>query len=56
MIIGVTRADLKHCGKMPDAKEELNRSVREGGIEFTLKIFDERYLDAQEFNIRLNLF
>ena len=31
--IGVTRADLKHCGKMPDAKEELNISVREGRIE-----------------------
>ena len=31
--IGVTRADLKHCGKIPDAKEELNRSVREGVIE-----------------------
>ena len=31
--IGVTRADLKHCGKMPDAREELNRSVREGIIE-----------------------
>ena len=26
--IDVTRADLKHCGKMPDAREELNRSVR----------------------------
>ena len=33
MRIGVTRADLKHCGKMPDAREELNRSVREGRIE-----------------------
>ena len=32
--IGVTRADLKHCGKMPDAREELNRSVREGRIEW----------------------
>ena len=31
--IGVTRADLKHCGKIPDAREELNRSVREGRIE-----------------------
>ena len=31
--IGVTRADLKHSGKMPDAREELNRSVREGRIE-----------------------
>ena len=28
----MTRADLKHCGKMPDAREELNRSVREGRI------------------------
>ena len=33
MIIGVTRADLKHCGKIPDAREELHRSVREGRIE-----------------------
>ena len=31
--IGVTRADLKHCGKMPDARKELNRSVIEGRIE-----------------------
>ena len=27
------RADLKHCGKMPGASEEFNRSVREGRIE-----------------------
>ena len=27
-VIGVTRADLKHCGKTPEANEELNRSVR----------------------------
>ena len=27
------RADLKHCGKMPDAREELSISVREGRIE-----------------------
>ena len=33
MRIGVTRADLKYCWKMPDAREELNRSVREGRIE-----------------------
>ena len=31
--IGVTRADLKQCGKMPDSREDLNRSVREGIIE-----------------------
>ena len=30
--IGVIRADLKHCGKIPEAREELNRSVREGRI------------------------
>ena len=29
----MTRADLKHCGKMPYAREELNRSVRERRIE-----------------------
>ena len=29
----MTRADLKHCGNMPDAREDLNRSVREGRIE-----------------------
>ena len=29
----MTRADLKHCGKIPDAREEVNRSVREGRIE-----------------------
>ena len=29
----MTRADFKHCGKMPDTREELNRSVREGRIE-----------------------
>ena len=27
------RADFKHFGKMLDAREELNRSVREGRIE-----------------------
>ena len=29
----MTRVDLKHCGKMPEAREELNISVREGRIE-----------------------
>ena len=33
------RADLKHCGKIPDAREELNRSVREGRIENRHYIF-----------------
>ena len=30
----MTRADLKHCGKIPEAREELNRSVRERRIEY----------------------
>ena len=29
----MTRADLRHCGKIHDAREELNRSVRESRIE-----------------------
>ena len=29
----MTRAYLKHCGKIADARDELNRSVREGIIE-----------------------
>ena len=29
----MTRTDLRHCGKIPHAREELNRSVREGRIE-----------------------
>ena len=29
----MTRCDLKPCGKMPDAREELNRSVRDGSME-----------------------
>ena len=29
----MTRADLKHCGKIPDAREDLNRSEIEGRIE-----------------------
>ena len=29
----MTRADLKHCVKIPEAREELHRSVREGRID-----------------------
>ena len=42
MTIGETRADLKHCGKMPDAREELNRSVKEGRIESRIAMLDEK--------------
>ena len=31
--IDVTKSELKHSGKMPDAREELNVSVREWRIE-----------------------
>ena len=31
--MGVTRADLQHCGKVQDEREELNRSAREGKKE-----------------------
>ena len=29
----MTRAELKHCGKIPEARDELNRSVRKRRIE-----------------------
>ena len=29
----MTRTDFKHCGMIPEAREELNRSVRERRIE-----------------------
>ena len=29
----MTRADLEHCGKISEAREELNRSLREGRID-----------------------
>ena len=29
----MTTADLKQCDKMPDAREDLNRSMREGRIQ-----------------------
>ena len=32
--MGVTRGGLKHCWKMPDAREELNRSLREVRMEY----------------------
>ena len=37
MIVGVTMAQLKHSGKIPDARDELSASVREEyGIDFLL--------------------
>ena len=34
LIVDVTRADLKQCGKMLVARDELNRSVSEGRVEY----------------------
>ena len=34
----MTRADLRNCGNIPEAREELNRSVREGRVETTHSI------------------
>ena len=42
----MTRADLKHCGKTPFAREELNRSVREGRIESTHSIKSLEWIGA----------
>ena len=54
LIIVVTRTDLKHCWKMPDARDELNISEREGRIESRhyIKSLEEagsmsRYLAAE---------
>ena len=30
---GVTTVNLQHCGKMPEAREELNRSLRQRRME-----------------------
>ena len=45
----MTRADLKHCGKIPEAGEELNRSVREGRIESRHFIHSMCFVDLKNF-------
>ena len=47
----MTRADLKHCGKMPEAREELNRSVREGRIEFRHSIISLEGMGSSSHDI-----
>ena len=49
--IGVTRADLKHCGKMSGAREEKNRSVREWRIEFRHPIKILEGMESRSHNI-----
>ena len=57
LIIGVTRADSKHCGKMPDAREELNRSVKEGRIEsrHSIKSLEEMGSRSHDLGAELGL-
>ena len=38
LIVGVTKAEEKHCEKMPDAREELSRSETDEGINIYIYI------------------
>ena len=53
----MTRADLKHCGKIPDARDELNRSVREGRIEsrHSIKSFEGMGSSSQDLGAELRM-
>ena len=53
----MTRADLKHCGKIPDAREELNRSVREGRIEsrHSIKSLEEMGSSSHDLGAELRM-
>ena len=51
------RADLKHCGKMPEAREVLNRSVREGRIAswHSIKILDGMGSSSHDLGAELRI-
>ena len=53
----MTRADLKHCGKIPDARDELNRSVREGRIEsrHSIKSFEGMVSSSHDLGAELRM-
>ena len=51
----MTRADLKQCAKMPDAREELNRSVREWRIESRHSIKSLEGLGLRSYDIGAEL-
>ena len=53
----MTRADWKHCGKMPDAREELNGSVREGRIEsrHSIKSLEEMGSSSHDLEAKLRM-
>ena len=52
----MTRADLKHCGKIPDAREELNRSVREGIIESRHSIMSLEGMGSSSHDETMNIY
>ena len=49
------KADLRHCGKMPDACEELNRSVREGRIESRYSIKSLEWIGSRSHDLGAEL-
>ena len=53
----MTRADLKHCGKFPKAREELNRSVREGRIEsrYSIKSLEGMVSSSHDLGAELRM-
>ena len=50
-------AELKRCGKMPDAREDLNRSVREGRIEsrHSIKSLERMGSSSHDFGAELGM-
>ena len=52
LIIGVTRAYLKNYEKMPDAKEELNGSVRKGKIELIDSLMSLEEIGSRSHDLR----
>ena len=51
LIIRVTRDDLKHCGKMPDVREELNRSERKWKIESRHSIKSLEWMGSRSYDL-----
>ena len=53
----MTSADLKHCGNIPEAREELNRSAREERIEsrHSAKSLEEIGLSSHDLGAELRM-
>ena len=53
----MTRADLKHCGKKTDAREKMNRSVRDGRIEsrHSIKSLEEMRSRSHDLGAELRM-